>query len=280
MQSPRSVTAAYDARADEYTSLLGTLDQQTPDNRDLVQRWCRSVEGPMLDAGSGPGHWTKHLQDLRTTDVIGLDLSARFLTIAQNRGCRRLARGSLEALPLASASMNAVLAWYSVIHTPPQALSRILAELGRVLTPGGSLLLGFFHGPPAQPFPHKVTTAWTWTAASLADLLRPAGLQVVEQHQREHPGHRTHGDLTAKKLPTVLGTSSPWQVNRSNGSPERLSARTRGSLLMEEAHPLSTVCFTGPQSWPQAGRPSSGARTSRPCSERSHASDHRHRVGD
>ena len=54
--------------------------------------------------------------------------------------------GSMTALDLPDGSVAGVLAWYSIIHTPPEGLPAVVAELRRVLAPGGHLLLGFQAG--------------------------------------------------------------------------------------------------------------------------------------
>src|SRR5947209_2868925 len=54
--------------------------------------------------------------------------------------------GSMDALgPLgiADGSLGGVLSRYSIIHLPPEGLPAVVAEFGRVLAPGGHLLLSF-----------------------------------------------------------------------------------------------------------------------------------------
>ncbi|GAA4680376.1 class I SAM-dependent methyltransferase [Frondihabitans cladoniiphilus] len=49
-------------------------------------------------------------------------------------------------LPYDDARFDGVLAWYSIIHTPPAELGPVLRELRRVTKPGGIALLGFQSG--------------------------------------------------------------------------------------------------------------------------------------
>ena len=49
-------------------------------------------------------------------------------------------------LPLGDASLGGALTWYSLIHTPTEQLPAVLAELARVLRPGGQLLVAFQAG--------------------------------------------------------------------------------------------------------------------------------------
>ena len=49
-------------------------------------------------------------------------------------------------LPVDDCSLNAVVLWYSIIHTPPALLPDVWNELARGVVPGGWVLLGFQEG--------------------------------------------------------------------------------------------------------------------------------------
>jgi SAM-dependent methyltransferase len=89
----------------------------------------------------------------------------------------------MGALEIASGTLAGVLANYSIIHTPPGALPATLAELGRVLSPGGHLLVSFQAldgtGPTAEPFDHRVTPAWRYSPDHVAALLRETGVEEI-----------------------------------------------------------------------------------------------------
>jgi SAM-dependent methyltransferase len=194
------VAAAYDARSREYVELFGRLDQLAATDRALVSRWRDGTSGLLLDAGCGPGTWIEVLQR-GARDVIAVDLSERFLAGGRGRHPTvPFLRSSLAALPLPAGTVGGVLAWYSIIHTPPAALPALLAELGRVLRPDGSMLLGFFDGDPGQSFAHAVVTAYYWSVEALQPLLAAAGFVVIEQHRRRDPGHRPLAALIARRV--------------------------------------------------------------------------------
>lgn len=198
------VAAAYDSRADEYVEKLGSVRQMADRDRRTIEQWRSSTTGRLLDAGCGPGHWTDVLSEHRRRDVVGIDGSTRFLESARERfPGNRFVAGDLSALPVASRSLGGILAWYSVIHTPPAKLPDILDEFGRTLAPGGSLLLGFFAGEPGIAFDHAVTTAYYWSTAALTDLLHRRGFTVEHARTRRDPdAHRTHGELRATRATT------------------------------------------------------------------------------
>ncbi|MDQ0642259.1 class I SAM-dependent methyltransferase [Microbacterium murale] len=199
-----SIAAAYDERAAEYIEIAGEIAQMDAADRERISTWRDASSGRLLDAGCGPGIWTEFLHDGHR-DVVGVDISAAFLAAARFRAPGLVfQRASLRALPFEDASLGGILAWYSVIHTPPEDVPAILAEFARVLAPGGSLLLGYFEGPPREDFAHAVAPAYFWSADALSALLADAGLAVVSTERRDRvPGevsHRPHGALTARRL--------------------------------------------------------------------------------
>jgi ubiquinone/menaquinone biosynthesis C-methylase UbiE len=194
----RDVAAAYDTWAQEYTDRLGSVDQLAAQDRSTIERWSGHRTGRILDAGCGPGQWSDLLTDGGRRDVIGVDGSVGFLDSARRRfEYPDFVGADLAALPLADGSVDSILSWYSIIHTPPGLLPMVLSELARVLRPGGSLLLGFFDGEPGTPFDHTVTRAYYWSADALGVLLRPHGFAVGRAASRQDPGVRRHGELVA-----------------------------------------------------------------------------------
>ncbi|MGF6823172.1 ubiquinone/menaquinone biosynthesis C-methylase UbiE [Microbacterium sp. ZKA21] len=198
-----SIAEAYDARAAEYTALLGSIEQMDAADRRCIEAWRDATPGRLLDAGCGPGHWTQLLHD-GGRDAVGVDLSAQFVTTARSRyPDLRFEQANLRDVPFEDAVFDGILAWYAMIHVPPAELPEILAELARVLAPGGSLLIGYFDGIPHEPFGHAITTAYFWDAESLGILLQDAGFAVVRSERRERaPGEvsgRPHGALMARR---------------------------------------------------------------------------------
>lgn len=202
--SRAEVGAAYDARAQEYVEKLGSVSQMAPQDRSTITTWRDTTAGRLLDAGSGPGHWTDVLSAGGHREVLGLDASARFVATARSRFPHvDFAVGDLAALPVATASVGGVLAWFTIIHTPPTQVPAVLAELARVLVPGGSLLLGFVDGDAGTPFDHTVVTAYHWSVDALGVLVEDQGFVVERAATRQDPGaRRRQGDLVATLRPS------------------------------------------------------------------------------
>ncbi|MFE9453012.1 class I SAM-dependent DNA methyltransferase [Streptomyces sp. NPDC006739] len=103
-------------------------------------------DGPVADVGCGPGHVTAHLHEL-DVDAFGIDLSPAMIDVARRDHPRlRFEVGSMTDLDLADASVVGLLAFWSLIHVPDEAVPTIFVNFRRVLRPGGPLLLGFHVG--------------------------------------------------------------------------------------------------------------------------------------
>ncbi|MFJ7206613.1 class I SAM-dependent methyltransferase [Streptomyces sp. NPDC098789] len=175
---------AYDGVVELYASMFaGGLEAQ-PFSRNMIGTFAELVRGTgnprAADVGCGPGHLTAMLDDLGL-DAFGLDLSPGMVDHARRaHPALRFDEARMEALPVEDGALGGVLAHYSMIHTPPAELPCLLAELVRVLAPGGLLLVSFFatDGPDPVRFDHKVTPAYSWPADRFAELMDRAGLDV------------------------------------------------------------------------------------------------------
>lgn len=199
-----AVADAYDRRAEEYATAAGRLEQMDPRDVAVITTWRDETAGALLDAGCGPGHWTALLAQ-GGRSVFGVDLSEGMIARARAaHPALSFAVGSFRELPQRSASLGGILAWYSLIHTPPAEVPAILAEFARVVTPGGGLLLGFFEGEPSEPFAHAIAPAWFWSVDALSALIQDAGFSVVRSERRSRePGEvsiRPHASIAVVRL--------------------------------------------------------------------------------
>ncbi len=96
----------------------------------------------------------------------------------------------MTALDLPDGALGGIVALYSIIHIPPERLPGVFAEFGRVLAPGGHLLLAFQVGDErrhlAEWFGHAVSLdGYRWPPDRVAEMLSQAGLVVRAQLLRE-----------------------------------------------------------------------------------------------
>ena len=104
--------------------------------------------GDALDAACGTGRHTRHLAELGHR-VTGIDLTPEMLAIAEKSLPQADFRvADLLDLPFGDASFDLVVCGLALAHLPD--LGAGIAELGRVLRPGGRLITSAVHPFQAQ----------------------------------------------------------------------------------------------------------------------------------
>jgi SAM-dependent methyltransferase len=196
--SMEQVRQAYASVAELYIGLFGTSQQVHADDLAFIGRHLAGRPGTVLDLGCGPGHITGYLRSLGV-DASGIDMVPEFIAHAQAaHPSGRYQLGSIDNLDVASHSVAGILAWYSLIHLPPQDLGGVLAGFRRVVAPAGTIVIGFFDGDEVAAFDHKVVTAYRWPVDELSEQLARAGFTEVERLQRPGEGsHRPHAAIAA-----------------------------------------------------------------------------------
>lgn len=194
------VRRAYGDLAERYIELFGHVDQVRADDLGLIARHLATRTGPVLDVGCGPGHVTAYLRSL-AVEATGIDIVPEFVRHARRtHPGGRYAMGSMDRLPVPDRSVMGMLAWYSLIHVPPDDLDPVLAELRRAMAASGVLVVGFFDAEVVEAFEHKVVTAYRWPPDELSARLQRAGFTEIERRRRPGeaaPGPRPHAAIVA-----------------------------------------------------------------------------------
>lgn len=99
----------------------------------------------LVDVGCGTGKLAVAATRV-TADVLGIDATPGMIDLARERAAAagspaRFEVGVGEALPLADGSVDAVTSSYFFHHLPPDVKRQALAEMWRVLAPGGRLVI-------------------------------------------------------------------------------------------------------------------------------------------
>ena len=131
----------------------------------------------LLDAGCGTGNNLLHLA--RRGRTVGVDLSEEALRFCRRRGVRAV-RGSLLRLPFSDQTFDCVTSFDVLYHRWVTNDAEAVAELARVLRPGGVLLVRV----PALKLlwgahDEAVQSRHRYTRPELRSLLASAGLTVL-----------------------------------------------------------------------------------------------------
>jgi ubiquinone/menaquinone biosynthesis C-methylase UbiE len=142
---------SYDTVATSYADLLRDSLPGLPYLRAALALFADLVHGgPVADVGCGPGHVTAHLHDLGI-DAFGIDISPGMIDIARrDHPGLRFEVGSMTDLRLADESVAGLLACWSLIHIPDDAVPAVFGGFRRVLRPGGPLMAGFHVGDESR----------------------------------------------------------------------------------------------------------------------------------
>jgi SAM-dependent methyltransferase len=137
------------------------------DFQELIQRHCRAAPvRRLLDWGCGCGRVTTHfLREHTGTEVFGCDIDKDAVAwCAENLDGGRFSHiGLWPPLPYAAATFDVITGYSVFTHLTRQAQAAWLAELKRVLVPGG-ILIASVHG--------RFAAAFEWPPQRAAELLR------------------------------------------------------------------------------------------------------------
>lgn len=135
---------AYDKTAEKYHDHFKNELVQKEYDRLLLDRFSETLTpgSVICDAGCGPsGHMGKYLAD-KGHKVTGIDISQKCIDIARSYQ----PQGDFKVMDLMKTdfqdgSVDAVIAFYSIIYTPKKYVDRIFAEFNRILKREGRLLV-------------------------------------------------------------------------------------------------------------------------------------------
>lgn len=102
----------------------------------------------VLDVGCGPGTMAIAAAERVSPggEAVGIDASAEMIEVARGKAKRvkspaRFEAAAIEALPFADGYFDAATSTFMLHHLPEDVLAKGLAEVRRVLTPGGRLVI-------------------------------------------------------------------------------------------------------------------------------------------
>jgi SAM-dependent methyltransferase len=213
---------SYDRVAARYTEHVANELVNKPLDRELLRRFAvecwASEEHPICDLGCGPGHIARFLHDLGTP-VVGIDLSTRMIEEARrlNPGIE-FRKGDMRSLDVPAGRFSGVVAFYSIIHIPRDGVTEVLREIGRVLVPGGGVLIAFHVGDEVERleefFGQEVDLDFTFFGAEeMRGYLTAAGwsdIELVERDPYPEVEVQTRRAYVVARRPTPCARDRRW----------------------------------------------------------------------
>jgi ubiquinone/menaquinone biosynthesis C-methylase UbiE len=134
----REIRQSFDEAAADEEHFPTTIDPRIQHVKVLLKLFAPVEASRLLDAGCGKGRYARViLEQNPEARITGLDISEKMLAAAP-AGINRIS-GILTDLPFASESFDGVYATESLEHAVD--IERAIAELCRVLRPGGKLAI-------------------------------------------------------------------------------------------------------------------------------------------
>jgi SAM-dependent methyltransferase len=209
---PPLIQDAYDAIAGEFARRNAAMPESLVAlGEELLGRL--GDRPALLDAGCGAGRDLAWFE-ARGVAATGVDLSEGMLREARTRVRGRLERADLRALPFADGSFDAVWCMAALLHLPKAEAPVALAELHRVLRPGGLLAVTLKRGageglePGLVGWPDRFFARYE--APELVALLAAGGFEAGPVTETVTPVDRWLGTIATRTgRPSRGATGSP-----------------------------------------------------------------------
>lgn len=182
----------WDEVAEAYAQRFGGELDAKPFDRKMLDWFVErsGPVGPICDLGCGPGQVAAYVHSLGF-EACGIDLSPEMVhhAAALNPKVPFQTGDMCDLVHIEASSFGGVAAFYSIVNLPPGDHARAFTEIGRVLRPGGWLLVSFHVGDGVNRVEeflgeHVRLDFHFSRLEDVASRLQAAGFQVVETIQR------------------------------------------------------------------------------------------------
>ena len=179
---------SYDLVAAKYEERFRNELQGKARDRELLESLAGSVGDPIVEIGCGPGQVGVFVRK-RGRRVVGLDFSQEMAKLASRR-LDGAVTADMRSLPLRTASVGGILAFYSVIHLRRPELESVLRAFHRVLRPAGRILLSAHEGQGEVEVAEFLgesapISATLFELVELTKAASAAGFDIIRAERRE-----------------------------------------------------------------------------------------------
>jgi len=178
----RRLQAAYDALATRYALVNAAMPPALAASAAGFLQLL-GAHARILDVGCGAGRDMAWLE-ARGALVVGMDISLGMLARARSATSGALLQMDMRCLGLWRAQFQGVWCCASLVHLPKVQAPLALAEMRRVLVPGGVLFLSVQGGTGEAwevcPYAQVERLFVRYTDTEVVDLLTQAGFDVLE----------------------------------------------------------------------------------------------------
>ena len=194
---PAAVQHAYEAIADDYEAKFGADLEDNEFDRAIVDAAIAPLsQGEIvLDVGCGPAQVSRRAVATGAV-AVGVDLTPAMLAIAHRQlPLVPLTCADVRALPFGHEVAAAAIVWYSLHNLPRPLMPLALAELRRVLRPGGVAVIATHAGTGEETVERahgdrsETVTITYYEGEELAALAAAHGLAPTDLQERPPLGH-------------------------------------------------------------------------------------------
>ncbi len=138
IDDPAAVAQQYATESNLEARRALYANTEGPDPRELTfEAVAETQPRRVLEVGGGPGELAERIATELACEIVMLDVSPRMVELARGRGVAARV-GDVQELPFEDESFDCAVAAWMLFHVPD--VDRGLAELARVLEPGGRLV--------------------------------------------------------------------------------------------------------------------------------------------
>jgi SAM-dependent methyltransferase len=207
----------------ERIDVLGRVRTHTEDEHRARYVWAAErVTGQVLDVACGTGHGTQLLA--ARCDATGLDRDQDAVAIAQAKTPRAAFHvASMPPIPCDDGSFDAVVSFETIEHLEPDV--EFLAEVRRVLKPGGRLLLSSPNRAASSPndaAPLNPYHVREYLLPDLLSLVRDRGFAKIDVYYQRKERRRLPEYAASAVVSRVPRLCQPgrWWDRLAHGSGE------------------------------------------------------------